>query len=140
MKTFIEKRFRLDELKNIDIQQVGSYYYYFDELEWREFVNDLMDHKKYDYFLVILFNSRWNGASGFKIFNNYYDCFFRDYDCSMYVKGGSVKGKSMTLTEYHHDAPTGHTSVIIGLTEAEHEKICNSEIDEVLKFGEKYII
>ena len=89
----------------------------------------------YSHYLVVLFNSRWTNASGYKIFDKYIDCFIRDYDVSMYVKSSSGKGKSLGLREYHHDKPMGHESIIIGLTEAEYEKLENMSIEDIISYG-----
>lgn len=114
--------------------------YYFDELEWQEFVNNLMNYKQYNHFLVVAFNSRWDGASGYKIYDNYKECFTRDYECSQYVVNGSLKGKVLIIEEYSHDVPMGHLTAIIGLTNAEYEKLDRDyDTQEVIDFGKKYI-
>ncbi len=110
-------------------------YDYTDEMEIDDYFKSLMNYKKYDYYLVVLFNSRWTNASGYKIFNNYMECFYRDYDNTMYVKGSSRSGKYLKLREYHHDKPMGHDTIIIGLTEREYEKLSNMNIEEIIDFG-----
>ena len=115
-------------------------YEYTDEVEIDYFFHQLMNYKKYNHYLVVLFNSRWNGASAYKIFNNYMDCFYRDYDNTMYVKGSSRGGKYLKLREYHHDNPMGHDSIIIGLTDREYEKIDNMNIDQIIDFAKKSLL
>lgn len=111
--------------------------YYFDEYEWESTVVDLMN-SNYNHYLVVLCNSTWNGASGLKIFDKYEDCFKRDYDCSMYYVKSSTKGKVLELKEHHHDIPTGHKSMIIGLTDREFERLDNMSWEEQFKFAQKY--
>ena len=108
-----------------------------DEIEINDYFKQLMNYKKYNHYLVVLFNSRWTGASGYKIFDNYMECFYRDYDNTMYVKGSSRSGKYLKLREYHHDKPMGHDSIIIGLTDREYEKLDNMNIDEIIDFGKE---
>ena len=180
MKTYVEKNFGKDYLKQMNIQEVGVYYDvpikdiyedkrdefdyedlddsvlldkisidsgcyvenfdnieydYTDEIEIEDTIMQLMNYKKYNHYLVVLFNSRWTSASGYKIFDNYKECFYRDYDVNMYVKGSSRSGKYLKLREYHHDVPMGHDSIIIGLTDREYEKLDNMNIDEIIDFG-----
>lgn len=110
-------------------------YNYTDDYEIDLFINDLMNCKAYNHYLVVGYNCTWNGASGYKICNDYKECFIRDYDVSMYVRGSSAKGKYLQLVEYSHDVPMGHTTLVIGLTEQEYQKITNANIDDILKFG-----
>lgn len=122
---------------NFIVDTCGIDYDFTDEMEIDSFINDLMNYKAYDHYLVVLFNSKWNGASGYKIFNKYDECFYRDYDCSMYVTGASAKGKYLQLREYHHDCPMGHTSIIIGLTEKEYQKLDSASIDDIIEYGKQ---
>lgn len=114
-------------------------YDYTDEWEIDDILSNLMNYKKYNHYLVVLFNSHWTGASGYKIFDDYMKCFYRDYDCTMKLVSGSVKGKFLELRESHHDCPTGHTSIIVGLTEKEYEKLDNMSIDKIIEFGESFV-
>lgn len=182
MKTYVEKEFNKENLKHIDIQNVGVYYSvpienlyenrrgefdfeeeetsvlldhatiyddntyvqnydnieydYTDEYENSEFIHALMNYKAYDHYLVVLFGATWNGASGYRFFDKYDECFYRDYDASMYVTGASVKGKCLTLREHHHDVPMGHRSIIIGLTENEYQKLENKDVQEIIEYAE----
>lgn len=110
-------------------------YEYTDEDECFGVSYDLMNYKKYNHFLVVAFNSTWNGASGYKLCDNYIDCFYRSYDCCMYVVGSSKSGKYLELRESHHDVPCGHTTIIIGLTDKEYEKIENESVENVIDYG-----
>lgn len=180
MKTYVEKNFGKDYLKQMNIQEVGVYYNipikdiyedkrnefdyedlndnvlldkisidsgyyvenfdnieydYTDEVEIEETIMQLMNYNKYNHYLVVLFNSTWNNASGYKFFDKYDECFYRDYDNSMYVIGSSRSGKYLELREYHHDKPMGHNSIIIGLTDTEFEKLDRKGIQEIIDFG-----
>ena len=180
MKTYVEKNFGKDYLKNMNIQEVGVYYNvpikdiyedkrnefdyedlndsvlldkisidsgyyvenfdnieydYTDEIEIEDTIMQLMNYDKYNHYLVVLFNSTWNNASGYKFFDKYDECFYRDYDNSMYVIGSSRSGKYLELREYHHDKPMGHNSIIIGLTDTEFEKLDRKGIQEIIDFG-----
>lgn len=180
MKTYVEKNFGKDYLKQMNIQEVGVYYSvpikdiyedkrnefdyedlndsvlldkisidsgyyvenfdnieydYTDEVEIEETIMQLMNYNKYNHYLVVLFNSTWNNASGYKFFDKYDECFYRDYDNSMYVIGSSRSGKYLELREYHHDKPMGHNSIIIGLTDTEFEKLDRKGIQEIIDFG-----
>ena len=180
MKTYVEKNFGKDYLKQMNIQEIGVYYdipikdiyedkrdefdyedlndsvlldnisidsgcyvenfdnieyAYTDEIEIEDTIMQLMNYKKYNHYLVVLFNGHWTGASGYKIFDDYMECFYRDYGVNMYVKGSSRSGKYLKLREYHHDVPMGHDSIIIGLTDREYEKLDNMNIDEIIDFG-----
>ncbi len=180
MKSFLEKSFDLEKLKEIDIQQVGSFYSFncndikeeyrdkyditqemldndeeilidsydteavkddacweygdFDDYEFTNFISQLI--KKGNYYLIFLSHSRWNGASGYKIVNDIDKAFYRDYDCSQYVTGGSIGGKVLQLSEYHHDCPMGHTSYIVALTDKEYERLDNSDFKTIQEFAE----
>lgn len=179
--SYLSKRFDLESLKKINIQEVGVYYStplsnikkeyqkeysemntdlynnenvlvnecdlydhvidigkteydYTDEIEIESFIDDLL--KDYKHYLVVALHSRWNGASGYKISDSKIDCFYRNYECSQYVVGGSKGGKFLLLKESHHDVPTGHNTLIVGLTDKEYEKIKNMSTDYIIKQAE----
>lgn len=121
-----------------DYTQLDYNSYEWFEDEWQEFVGSLMNNK-YNHYIVMLKSSKWNGASGLATFDNYYKCFMRDYDCSMYYSNSSAKGKVLELTEYSHDIPTGHNTVIVGLTDTEYERLDNMGLEEQFKFARKFI-
>lgn len=180
MKTYVDKNFKREYIKRVDLQQVGAYYSipiqdiyenkreefdyenmedrilidratldsgeyvenfdnveydYTDEIEIDDYLTSLMNCKQYNHYLVVLFNARWTNASGYKFFDNYTECFYRDYDNTMYVKGSSRSGKYLKLKEYHHDKPMGHDSIIIGLTDTEYEKLQDKNIDDIINYG-----
>lgn len=180
MKTYVDKNFKREYIKRVDLQQVGAYYSipiqdiyenkreefdyenmedrilidratldsgeyvenfdnveydYTDEIEIDDYLTSLMNCKQYNHYLVVLFNARWTNASGYKFFDNYTECFYRDYDNTMYVKGSSRNGKYLKLKEYHHDKPMGHDSIIIGLTDTEYEKLQDKNIDDIINYG-----
>lgn len=93
----------------------------FDELMFKDYINSII--KSYNHYLVCAYHSNWLGQTGYKIADEIEDCFSRSYDCSQYVSGSSKGGKSLLITEYSHDVPMGHSTVIIGLTDKEFEKI-----------------
>lgn len=180
MKTYVEKNFGKDYLKQMNIQEVGVYYNvpikdiyedkrnefdyedlndsvlldkisidsgcyvenfdnieydYTDEVEIEETIMQLMNYNKYNHYLVVLFNATWTNSSGYKFFDKYDECFYRDYDNTMKVIGSSRSGKYLELREYHHDKPMGHNSIIIGLTDTEYEKLRYKNIDEIIDYG-----
>ena len=127
-KISIDSGYYIENFDNID-------YDYTDEDEIEDTIMQLMNYDKYNHYLVVLFNSTWTNASGYKIFDKYDECFYRDYDNSMYVIGSSRSGKYLELREYHHDKPMGHNSIIIGLTDTEFEKLDRKGIQEIIDFG-----
>jgi hypothetical protein len=120
-------------VKNCDSIDYNSYY--FDNEIWEDFVTGLMN-TTYNHYLVYLKNSTWNGLTGVKIVDSYKECFIRDYDTSMYYEKSSVNGKVLILREYSHDVPTGHDTIIIGLTEKEFEKMDNDfDTNKIIEFA-----
>ena len=109
----------------------------FDEWIFDDFVRHII--KPFDYYLVCSYKCTWDGASGYKIAESINDALYRNYDCSQYYCGGSQGGKSIVIKEYHHDVPMGHRTVIIGLTEKEHEKLSHWDInfETVFKFADE---
>lgn len=105
----------------------------FDDIQFRDFVEDLI--KKAEHYLVVFHKITWNNKSGYKIVDNLIDCFYRDYDCSQYVIGGSRGQKVLSIKESHHDKPMGAEVVIIALTNKEYEKIENQKIDNIFDFA-----
>lgn len=93
----------------------------------------------YNTFLVFSYKCTWNGGNGYKIADNFIDCFYRSYDCSQYLKRITPKNKAILIDEYHHDAPAGHDTIIIGLTEKEAERLQNASFNNVQKFANYYM-
>ena len=108
----------------------------FDEWMFKDFINSLM--KFADYYLVCAYNSNWLRQTGYKIVDDVEDAFRRNYDVSQYYRGGSSGGKSIMISEFHHDCPMGHSTMIIGLTEKEFNKLDNSDFETVIKFADKH--
>lgn len=150
-----EKRDEFD-IENFDSEYVmldkytidnGDYLYrycnlsydYTDDLEYQSFINDLMDYKKYNNYLVVAYNCTWNHASGFKFVKDYKDCFYRNYDVSQYVIGSSKGGKSLELKEYHHDVPMGHKVIIVGLTDSEYYDLKDKNFDDIDNYINKQL-
>ena len=127
-KISIDSGYYIENFDNID-------YDYTDEDEIEDTIMQLMNYDKYNHYLVVLFNSTWNNASGYKFFDKYDECFYRDYDNTMKVIGSCRSGKYLELREYHHDKPMGHNSIIIGLTDTEFEKLDRKGIQEIIDFG-----
>ena len=150
-----EKRDEFD-IENFDSEYVmldkytidnGDYLYrycnlsydYTDDLEYQSFINDLMDYKKYNNYLVVAYNCTWNHASGFKFVKDYKDCFYRNYDVSQYVTGSSKGGKTLELKEYHHDVPMGHKVIIVGLTDSEYYDLEDKNFDDIDNYINKQL-
>lgn len=108
---------------------------WFDKYEFLDFINDLI--KPFEHYLVCAYNSNWLKQTGYKIVDSIEDAFYRSYDVSQYYSGGSSGGKSIVITEYHHDVPMGHLTMIIGLTDKEFDKLDNSDFETVVKFADE---
>lgn len=179
MKTYVDRFFSRDFLKNTDLQKVGVYYdvpiknikeeklgefdydddtsyilldantiyngdyvndfdgveySYTDDIEIDDTFSYLMN-KKYNKYLVVAFNCTWSGASGYSLKEDYIDCFVRNYDSTMYVTGSSKNGKYLKLRESHHDVPCGHTTIVVGLTDKEYEKLEDKDVDYIINYG-----
>lgn len=179
MKTYVDRFFSRDFLKNTDLQQVGVYYdvpienikkeklgefdydddtsyilldantiyngdyvddfdgveySYTDDIEIDDTFSYLMN-KRYNKYLVVAFNCTWSGASGYSLKEDYIDCFVRNYDSTMYVTGSSKNGKYLKLRESHHDVPCGHTTIVVGLTDKEYEKLEDKDVDYIINYG-----
>lgn len=131
----------LDGNSIYDFDYLDSYddieYEYTDESDIEYFLSELMDSKKYSRFLVVAFNCTWNGASGYSFKDDYIDCFVRNYDSTMYITGSSRSGKYLELRESHHDVPMGHTTIVIGLTDSEYEKLENKDVEYIINYGKE---
>lgn len=111
------------------------YFDYIDRDEIEEFIDSLLAN--YNNYLVIAYNSTWRGQTGYNIVDSKNECFYRDYDVTQNIIGSSVKGKILKIREYSHDVPTGHDTIIIGLTDTEYEKLVYSDFDSVIKFAQE---
>lgn len=110
----------------------------FDEWMFKDFINSLM--KSAEHYLVCAYNSNWLRQTGYKIVDDIEDAFMRSYNVSQYYRGGSSGGKSIMISEFHHDCPMGHSTMIIGLTEKEYEKLSywDCDFETVIKFADKH--
>lgn len=120
-----------DIQSNWDITDESGDVQDFDEIGFYEFIDDMI--KDYDNYLIIAYSSNWLRQTGYKLESEKTDIFNRSYECSQYVVGGSVGGKVLKIREYHHDCPTGHDTVIIGLTDKEYEKITLADYFETVE-------
>lgn len=121
----------------IDYNDIDYDYADFDEIQYKDYIHELV--KKAEHYLVFLPNSTWNGASGCGIVNSLEDAFYRDYDCSQYVKAVSKGNKAVLLKEYHHDVPMGHHVVIVALTDREYNKLEDSNFYKMQDFALNYL-
>lgn len=125
------------ELLNDTIDLNYCDFNYNDEDEFYDFINNLL--KKYNHYLIIAFNSKYNGSSGYKIVDNIVDVFYREYECSQYIKNISKGGKFLLLREYSHDVPMGHYTLVMGLTDIEYEKFNNMPIENIIEVGKNKV-
>ena len=110
---------------------------WFDEYTYEDLVYNLI--KKYNHYLVCVYSCTWNGADGYKIADDIKDALIRNYDCSQYFVGGSKGGKSIAIREHSHDVPMGHSTIIIGLTDKEYEKLSYWDVsfESVFEFANR---
>lgn len=105
----------------------------FDEEVYNEFVNDLIKDSKY--YLGVDFGANWRGAVGYGFMENKEKCFKRGYECSQYVKGASVGGKTLSIVESSHDCPTGAEVLLIALSEKEYKMLQRKDFEEIIDFA-----
>lgn len=110
----------------------------FDEWEYDSFIENLI--KPFNHYIVCAYHCTWDRRSGYKIVDELKDAFYRDYDCHQYYGGGSIGGKSILIYEYSHDAPMGYSTMIIGLTDKEYDKLSywNVDFETVFKFADEH--
>ncbi len=129
------KGYNVNDLRKIDIQEVGNEYdYEFNEDEFLDFMEQFL--KEYDHYLVVAYSSNWRGQTGYKFTDNIIDTVYREYDVTQNIIGGTNSRKSLLIKEYHHDVPMGHETIIIGLTEKEYEKLDYSSVEDIIKFAD----
>ena len=93
----------------------------------------LIDHiGKFPHYLVFAKGCKWNGASGYKFCTNIIDTVARNYDITLVLDKTYDKG--IKCIESSHDVPTGSPTYIIGLTEADYEKLEDADFSEIEKF------
>lgn len=129
--------YKLVDMGEIEYSDIDYDFSDFDNDEYSEFLSEIV--KKANNYLVYLPNSTWNGASGCGIVNSLEDAFIRDYDCHQYIKAVSKGNKAVLLRECHHDVPMGHHVVIVALTDAEYNKLEDSNFYKMQDFALKYL-
>lgn len=128
MKPYALKYFDTEYLKDLDIKK-------------EELLNDFFRNiiKPFNHYLVCAYGCDWRGRNGYKICDSLSEAFHRDYDTTQYYTGGSGGGKSIRICEYSHDVPMGYSTIIIGLTDKEYEKINYWDIsfETIFEFADK---
>lgn len=108
----------------------------FCEWEYKDFISGLI--KPNNHYLVCAYGSDWRGRTGYKFVDELTDAFYREYDCHQYYSGGSSGGKSIEIIEYSHDVPMGHSTMIIGLTDKEYDRLTLCEnFETIIKFADR---
>ena len=108
----------------------------FCEWEYKDFISGLI--KPNNHYLVCAYGCDWRGRTGYKFVDELIDAFYREYDCYQYYSGGSSGGKSIRITEYSHDVPMGHSTMIIGLTDKEYDRLTLCEnFETIIKFADR---
>lgn len=108
----------------------------FDDLECQDLLESWVG--KHHHYLVFASGCRWNGASGYTICDNVLDTIRRNYDVTICYRK-HIEGRALICDESSHDVPTGSTTVIVGLTDDEYEKLEDAEFSEVEAFAEQFI-
>jgi len=112
----------------------------FDEFELDSLLSGILEPS--NYYLVYASGMTWDGSDGYKTFDKYQtaDMFRREYEVAIYPEECAADGKVLLCKEFSHDAPTGSSTVIIGLTEDEYDKIENEwEPKQVREFAKKHM-
>lgn len=125
---------------NLDIRKYKMYNQNIQDIEpWelQDFTDFLI--KSYNKYLVFAFNCTWNNKSGYTLKNDIIECLQRSYECGQYLESITPKNKAILLNEISHDKPFGYDVVIIGLTDAEAERLEASDFQGVEKFAKKYL-
>lgn len=125
------------ELSELTEDDLNYEYVWYDDFVLKDFMNNII--KPYDNYLVCAYNSNWLGQTGYKFAHNVVDTIARSYDVHQYVSGSSKGGKCLRINEYSHDVPMGHSTIIIGLTDKEYDKLCNADYDTIINFADKQI-
>lgn len=99
-----------------------------DELEWllESYLNS------HPHYLVFASGCRWNGSSGYMFCEDIKNTVYRNYDITLTIE---EQGEScIKCRESSHDVPMGSTTIIVGLTEDEYERLEDAEFDEIEDF------
>lgn len=100
-----------------------------DELEWllESYLNS------HPHYLVFASGCRWNGVSGYTFCEDIKDTVYRNYDITLTLE---EQGEScIRCRESSHDVPMGSTTIIVGLTEDEYERLEDAEFEEIENFA-----
>ena len=108
----------------------------FDDLECQDLLESWVG--RHHHYLVFASGCRWNGASGYTFCDNVLDTIRRNYDVTICYRK-HIEGRALICDESSHDVPTGSTTVIVGLTDDEYEKLEDAEFSEVEAFAEQFI-
>lgn len=86
------------------------------------------------YYLVFASGCKWNGASGYKFYDDILKTCERSYEISLTLE---EEGKdAIKCMESSHDVPTGSPTYIIGLSYDDYERLNEAEFDEIRDFAE----
>lgn len=85
------------------------------------------------HYLVFASGVKWNGVSGYGIFEDIKRTVYRDYDVSLYLEE-EIKDRAMKCLESSHDRPTGSTTYIIGISNDEYEDLEEMDFNEIEQF------
>ena len=125
---------------------IDTYDINYDAVDWWDYESELdcdPDYienfiKKSDVYLVWAGGCRWDGASGYKFADDFYDAVSRSYDNTQYIKDQSKGGKVLYVSEHSHDVPMGGSTKYIALTEREYERLKDADFATVKKFADKF--
>lgn len=109
----------------------------FDDLECTDLLESWIGN--HSHYLVFANGCRYNGASGYTVCNKILDVLRRPYEATFIYKN-HIEGRALICSESSHDVPMGSTTVIIGLTDEEYDKIeYDFDFNEVKEFVEGVI-
>ena len=91
-----------------------------------------------DHYLVVAFNSRWTGATGYNIVDDINQTVYRPYEATINPVNITPRGKAMLCRESSHDVPMGASTIIIGLTTREYNRLNEADFNTVILFAEQY--
>ena len=111
---------------------------YFDGDEFEDFVNNFLVKERNNY-LVFAMGYGWRHLNGYKFTETVRDALYRNYDCTFSISGVSKGEKTVMLSEYSHDNPTGCSLLITSLTDREYDRLYNADFETVEKFAKKQL-
>lgn len=124
-----------------DLAQKFNYQEVYDAIDFNmtEFDEDSLEDillnslGNWPHYLVFASGVRWNGNSGFAVFEDIKRTVYRDYDVTLELEE-EIKDRGIKCRESSHDVPMGSTTYIIGISEDESEDIDEMDFDEVEHF------